>query len=142
MPLHRLVYRSTLVAPGGQAGIAALIEDIMVSARRRNAQQGVTGALLYSGESILQVLEGRLPALEETYDRISADLRHGGLTLLQFVPIAARDFPDWRMALMPVETLRAIWPEAGTAALAADDIPRTIAELVAALPAAERREAA
>jgi hypothetical protein len=142
MPLHRLVYRSTLLAPGGAAALSALLDDILAGARRRNAQQGVTGALLHSGETIVQVLEGRLQALEETYDRISADLRHGGLLLLQFVPIDARDFPDWRMAPMPAETLRAVWPEFGTAALTADDIPRMIAALVAALPPAEQRVAA
>lgn len=137
--LHRLVYCSCLAAGHGQDHLAAILE----TSRRRNAASGLTGALLHAGATIVQVLEGALQPLEETYDRISADLRHGGLTLLQFVPIDARSFPDWRMACLPAAAIERVWPDATFgAALGADDIPRLIAALAATLPPPEQRAAA
>lgn len=140
-PLHRLVYRSTLIegaAPERRRDLLAAILDV---SSRRNALAGITGALLHDGETVLQVLEGPLPPLEETYDRISADLRHCGLALLQLVPIPRRSFAGWRMVLVPADRLAAFWP-GGCATLTADEIPRLVAALLAALPAPPVREAA
>jgi hypothetical protein len=139
---HRLVYRSSLVAPAADRR-QELLAAILETSRRRNAAVGLTGALLHAGECLVQVLEGPLQPLEETYDRISADLRHANLVLLQFVPIAERGFPDWRMAYVPPDTLAAIWPDlARGATLTAEDIARMIAAVATAIPAPARREAA
>lgn len=134
--LHRLVYRSSLSVPASAERRREMVAAILDVSRRRNAAAGLTGALLHAGEGVVQVLEGPLQPLEDTYDRISADLRHTGLVLLQFVPIAERSFPEWRMALVPPEALEQVWPEFGHGgALRADDIPQMIAVLAAALPA-------
>ncbi len=141
-PLHRLVYRSSLVAPAAERQ-HDMLAAILDASRRRNAAAGLTGALLHAGESLVQVLEGPLQPLEETYDRISADLRHAHVVLLQFVPIAERSFPDWRMAYVPPDTLEGVWPDLGRgAALTAEEIPRMIAALAAAIPAERVRAAA
>jgi hypothetical protein len=137
-PLHRLVYRSSLA---GAERRGDQLEAILAASRRRNAATGLTGALLHDGDAVLQVLEGPLEPLEDTYDRISADLRHTGLVLLQFAPVAERCFPDWRMACLDQQALAEPWSERG-AALTPEDIPRMIAALMAALPAPEQPHAA
>jgi hypothetical protein len=71
--------------------------DLLATARALNDQAGLTGMLVYAGQSFLQALEGEPEALEETYARIRRDGRHTGLRLLQDVETATRRFPDWSM---------------------------------------------
>lgn len=71
--------------------------DLLSTARALNEQAGLTGMLVYAGQSFLQALEGDPEALEETYARIRRDVRHSGLRLLQDVEVTERRFPDWSM---------------------------------------------
>ena len=68
--LFRLVYASRSLVP--QAAAAAEIPRILQAARHRNAAQHITGALLFSADAFVQVLEAG--------------------------PVPARDFAGWSMA--------------------------------------------
>lgn len=77
--------------------------ELLELARLKNAEVGVTGMLLYSSQSFLQMLEGDPAALEATYGRIIADSRHSKLRLLMNVDIDVRLFPDWTMGFEHVD---------------------------------------
>ena len=95
--LHKLVYFSRNRIAGGGAAIDAEIAAILARARRNNARNGITGALLFSAGFFAQVLEGPLAAIERVFERIQCDPRHGEVTILQAGPIERRVFPDWSM---------------------------------------------
>lgn len=98
--LIRVVYFSRNRIAGCDAEVARQIEDILAVSRANNARCGVTGALIYNDGVFGQVLEGPVEAVEETFERIQLDDRHGGVTLLDIAPIAARRFAVWSMGFV------------------------------------------
>ncbi len=77
----------------------AVAETILESARKNNAQLGVTGVLcIYeSGDTFLQVLEGGREQVNKLYNTIVQDSRHREVTLLDYSEIKQRRFSSWRM---------------------------------------------
>jgi hypothetical protein len=78
---------------------------IMTVSRLNNKKLGVTGALCYSPRGFLQILEGPATAVNELYARIMKDKRHSVVTLLEYVPIAFRDFENWSMAYIRLDEI-------------------------------------
>jgi Sensors of blue-light using FAD len=79
------------------------LTDLLSAARDLNQRVGLTGMLLYSSQSFLQVLEGEPEALAATYARIGADERHTNLRLLMDAEVDAPLFPDWSMGFDHVD---------------------------------------
>ncbi len=71
---------------------------ILATSRTRNALDGVTGALMFAGEDICQILEGPPDAVEQTFGRISRDPRHHDVVVITRSSPTERLFPDWAMA--------------------------------------------
>lgn len=92
MDLIQLVYVSSLQGED-ESHIGAILQSCVA----RNAKNGITGMLLYSQGSFMQVLEGDATAVRETYDRICADPRHHLITLLVEEPVDERHFAAWSM---------------------------------------------
>lgn len=65
--------------------------------RRNNERDGLSGMLLYSSQSFLQLLEGDSESLDRAYVRIRADDRHTNLRLLLDDEVAGPLFPGWTM---------------------------------------------
>lgn len=101
--LYHLAYISKNTIVGSLADIESEIKDILETAHKNNPKQGITGALLYSGGYFCQVIEGPEDALEELYESIQMDPRHGEVTILHFEPIKERGFDEWAMAFAGVE---------------------------------------
>jgi hypothetical protein len=101
--LYNLAYISKNAIKGDVGAIKEQIRNILATAHRNNAAKGVTGALLYSGGYFCQVIEGAGDVLEELFESIQMDGRHGDVTVLHFQPIEARGFSDWAMALAGIE---------------------------------------
>jgi hypothetical protein len=101
--LYNLAYISKNAIKGDAEAIKEQIRNILATAHRNNAAKGVTGALLYSGGYFCQVIEGAGDVLEELFETIQMDGRHGDVTVLHFQPIEARGFSDWAMALAGIE---------------------------------------
>jgi blue light- and temperature-responsive anti-repressor len=101
--LYRLIYRSreviAEVAPDAvnEAGLQRELRAIVSTARWRNKDDNLTGALLFTGGGFAQVLEGRREIVERTFERIAVDRRHTDVTVLSFTPTPQRSFPDWPM---------------------------------------------
>lgn len=78
------------------------LESILTTCSRNNPALGITGLLLYNGRNFLQLLEGEETDLSDLMERISADPRHGGVSMLDRRAIAARSCPDWAMKRVPI----------------------------------------
>lgn len=71
---------------------------ILLTSRRNNQRDGITGLLYDDGVRFLQVLEGDMSQVDSAYERIKADPRHRAVVVLSRRPIDAREFGDWAMA--------------------------------------------
>ncbi len=74
-PCYRLIYRSHSLLPGqgmDETGLATILKQ----ARARNADLGITGALMLYDGWFAQVLEGPQVAVETLFAKIKVDTRH------------------------------------------------------------------
>lgn len=71
---------------------------ILLTSRRNNERDGVTGLLYDDGVRFLQVLEGEMDRVDATFARIKADPRHRAVVVLSRRPVEAREFGEWAMA--------------------------------------------
>ncbi|RZK27909.1 MAG: BLUF domain-containing protein [Hymenobacter sp.] len=92
--MHHLIYLSQATRPLSAKALTCLVEQ----ARLANAQQHLTGALVYSNQRFIQLLEGEQAVLEQVYARITRDSRHQHLCKVAHYPIAARQLADWPLA--------------------------------------------
>lgn len=97
MPLIRLFYVSR-----PRVGISAPeVHRLVGTSQVNNRRRGVTGLLVYDGQSFAQVLEGEPAALDELMARIAADDRHGQVHVLKREDDAPeRRFGAWAMHLL------------------------------------------
>ncbi len=101
--LYNLAYISKNTIKGTPDQIKEQIARILASAHRNNPAKGITGALLYSGGYFCQCIEGPEDVLEELFETIQMDDRHGDVTVLHFKPVESRGFGEWAMALAGIE---------------------------------------
>jgi hypothetical protein len=87
------------------------LERILASSVRNNTRLHLTGLLLYSRGSFMQLLEGEEEDVLNMWERLHRDPRHRDLRLLVYGPIAERSFSDWAMSFRVVEPRDA--PEMG-----------------------------
>lgn len=97
--MYQLVYASR---PFGFDG--AVLSSILVHARKHNAENDLTGALICRNDLYLQLLEGPQDALDAIYAKIEADDRHIDVKKLLYRPIRMRMFPEWAMRDDPVQS--------------------------------------
>ncbi len=97
MSLIRLLYRSDSELIGSDRAVRAEAFAIADAAARRNARDGVTGALMFRGGVFVQLLEGEGAAIERVFERICRDLRHRRIVLLDFSDVDRRAFGEWDM---------------------------------------------
>jgi hypothetical protein len=76
---------------------AAMLDNILVSARRHNERNGITGSLVCRADVFLQLLEGPRGAVTATIGRILRDDRHIEPAILHCGDVPERMFPDWTM---------------------------------------------
>jgi hypothetical protein len=112
VPLMQLIYTSRPF--GFDAG---MLDDILMSARRHNRDNAITGALICRADLFMQILEGPRDAVTETFARIIRDDRHLDVTLICCDDTDARLFPDWYMRDDPPRSW--MWTKADVAAGAA-----------------------
>jgi len=75
----------------------AMLNGILIDARRCNQRDDITGALVCRADLYLQYLEGPEPAVAAAFTRIAGDDRHLEVTRLVWAPITTRLFPTWAM---------------------------------------------
>lgn len=92
--IERLIYRSRALWPAPEAAL----DSILAVSVANNARFGITGALGFSGDSFVQLLEGTPAALDGLLDKLLADPRHTDLIILLRSPANRRLAPGWSMA--------------------------------------------
>lgn len=100
--LIHLIYSST---PFGYD--AADLNGILLTARRNNARDAITGALVCRHDVFMQYLEGPPDAVGALYKKISLDDRHVEVKLRAKGTQEDRLFGDWAMLHDPAQSL--IW---------------------------------
>ncbi len=75
----------------------AMLGGILLQARRNNARDGLTGALIARGDIYIQLLEGPAAAVATTFARILVDNRHLAVVRLSEIETEVRLFPKWTM---------------------------------------------
>lgn len=95
-PTFRLIYRSHSLIPADQSRTE--LGEIFATARRKNRELGITGALVISGDAFVQALEGDERAVRALYATICEDPRHDDLAILEETTVAGRTFGRWAMA--------------------------------------------
>ena len=91
--LVRCLYASRISKTQTSATLRAILE----SSRKNNTKHGITGVLVATGDSFIQVLEGGRAQVCETYNHIAQDKRHTNVTILSFEEITQRSFEGWSM---------------------------------------------
>jgi Sensors of blue-light using FAD len=91
--VYQVLYHSYATASYTEAELQKLLEWSHTS----NAEQGITGLLLYSAGRFVQVLEGDEAFVSDLYARIQRDSRHIRVETVH-AGLAARQFTGWSMA--------------------------------------------
>jgi len=76
---------------------AGVLNTILLDARRANARDDITGALICRNDIYLQWLEGPEDKVRAALARIERDDRHIDLVLHVAEPVPDRQFGDWAM---------------------------------------------
>ena len=99
MSLMQLIYAST---PFGFDN--ATLNRILSVARRNNARDQITGALICRADLYLQMLEGPRPAVTRQFHKILGDDRHLDVVLISSGDAKTRMFPEWHMRDDPAQS--------------------------------------
>lgn len=80
------------------------LASILMQARKNNARNGITGALICREDLFLQILEGPRDLVTATFSRILRDERHVDVVNLLSNEIHGRLFPEWSMRHDPAKS--------------------------------------
>ncbi len=96
--MHHIIYLSRATRPLSDEELTTLLTQ----AREVNAQEGITGALVYGDGQFMQIIEGEEATLAMLYAKLLQDERHGQVFKFADKLIAQRSFANWSMAFRPV----------------------------------------
>ena len=113
MSVFRAVYTSRPF--GFDEGV---LNQILIAARRANARDGITGALICRADIYLQWLEGAEEKVKNTLERIARDDRHLDMRVHVAGNASTRQFGNWAMLHDPAVSW--IWTQSEVAEGAVD----------------------
>ena len=82
----------------------SVLENLLEQSRERNFRQNITGMLLYSGGTFIQILESKAEDVLDIYSSILEDERNTGNIILAQEHILNRSFTSWSMGFRRVHT--------------------------------------
>jgi hypothetical protein len=92
--LRNILYCSHATAQMTEGELARILSKAQIN----NADQGITGLLVYGGGMFLQWLEGPRDKVEALMDKLSTDPRHEAIVRLQVLDgLKERLYPTWAM---------------------------------------------
>ncbi|OUL99852.1 BLUF domain-containing protein [Variovorax sp. JS1663] len=97
--LHEILYCSML-APGLPTDV---VGHIVAQARARNAQEAITGLLVFDGLRFCQHIEGPRRNVLRLLNRLDADPRHTEMKVLHEGVIEARRYERFELGLAHIE---------------------------------------
>lgn len=99
--LYHLAYVSTATSVLGTGELLDLLND----ARGKNLSADLSGLLLHKDNAFFQVLEGSRRAIEQVMLKIRSDSRHRDIEIVMEGYIEARQFVDWQMGFVNLDTI-------------------------------------
>ncbi|MEE4204333.1 MAG: BLUF domain-containing protein [Halieaceae bacterium] len=99
--LYQLAYVSTATTDFDTADLLEMLSE----ARSSNADSELSGLLLHKDNAFFQVLEGPRAAIEHVMAKIEQDPRHRDIEILVEGPIDERQFTDWQMGFVNLDTI-------------------------------------
>ena len=100
--MKQIVYLSTAVSSMTDNDLVELLQQ----SRRKNFLNDVTGVLLYSHQSFIQVIEGPNKAIDSIYKSIENDTRHSNIIKVIDAELPKRNFTDWTMGFATADSLK------------------------------------
>ncbi|MDN7127401.1 diguanylate phosphodiesterase [Pseudidiomarina sp. 1APR75-33.1] len=97
--LTHIIYVSTASDIFNVEQLPALLEEC----RARNQRVGVTGMLMFSGNSFFQIIEGDESVVQAVYSKIETDPRHYNVVKILEEPISKRAFGEWILRFCVVD---------------------------------------
>ena len=94
--MYRLAYKSVVSGTLTKSDL----KQILSTSVSRNQADNLTGALCFSRDTFVQVLEGPRHKLNKLFQRIAEDTRHKDVELIGLEPIQDRIFGNWSMAFI------------------------------------------
>ena len=73
------------------------LSKILSTARKNNSLYGITGILITTNDSFIQLLEGSVTHVNDLYRNLILDPRHRKVHLLRYKPIVQRSYQTWSM---------------------------------------------
>jgi hypothetical protein len=100
------VLRQLAFASRARPGLRASETSALIGDRREASErEGITGILVYSGETFVELVEGRDAALAALWRRLLDDDRYQAPVSLHDASIAARWSEGWRAGYVPESVL-------------------------------------
>ena len=96
--LHCLIYTSI----AKQKMTDNCLKSLLDRSRSKNSSLNITGMLLYLDPYFVQILEGEINAVNETFKKISNDPMHDKVSLILKKAISERSFSNWLMVFNKV----------------------------------------
>ncbi len=92
--MHMICYMSFY---NGKDDISKVLENIKETAKIKNRELQITGALFFHDGQFLQIIEGKEDRLRNLMALIEKDDRHCELDYLIDTPVEKRGFSEWNM---------------------------------------------
>lgn len=73
------------------------IDEILKVAVEKNKEFGISGLLVFDGETFIQCIEGESKNIDQLFENLSKDDRHSDINLLGQKEVDTRDFESWSM---------------------------------------------
>ena len=100
MTIFSLTYRSRNLIEDSYLDSRGELENLLEVARSRNANLGVTGALIFNDGLFAQILEGDEAAVREIFMSIRNDRRHTDINVFPTQEYKHRRFEKWSMVFV------------------------------------------
>ena len=98
MPKEKSVFQLTYYSTARSGISSKNIEDILITSRKHNGANDITGCLLYHNDEFLQILEGEENTIRKLFVKIQNDSRHESVLQLAENYTEHRLFTQWTMA--------------------------------------------
>lgn len=102
MTLCRLIYKSST---SWDLLSNEILKELATKAAVSNGDLSISGLLVLSGETFLQVLEGPSDSVNMLYQKILQSPLHSKVTLISYDQVNERLFEDWSMRVVDIDDL-------------------------------------
>jgi hypothetical protein len=75
----------------------SIVSDIIKHARNENVKHGITGVLLFDGDSFTQYIEGQPDGVDRLMEKIMLDERHNRVFIITVGATQSRLYDKWEL---------------------------------------------